>query len=185
MTGQPVPDSTGHVQPTDRTDTPSLYRGCPVRLSGPRPKRERTTKSAYPSSWRRLVADAIANGATCVDCGTDRDLEGDHELPVSRGGLSTRANLAIRCKHHNRTKGNRVTRYQLRVPWPVAGGVSTTAGQSGPPPQPRATHTYKTGTDELARSDAPTNRVTISRGNLGRGGGGRTVLRADPTPHPR
>jgi hypothetical protein len=26
--------------------------------------------SAYPSSWRRLVADAIANGATCVDYGT-------------------------------------------------------------------------------------------------------------------
>ena len=28
------------------------------------------TMSAYPSSWRRLVADAIANGATCVDYGT-------------------------------------------------------------------------------------------------------------------
>jgi hypothetical protein len=71
------------------------------------------------AEWRRLVAEAIANGARCVDCGTTRNLEGDHELPVSRGGLSTRANLSIRCRKHNRAKGNRVTRYQLRVPWPV------------------------------------------------------------------
>lgn len=75
--------------------------------------------TSYSAPWRRLVAEAIASGATCVDCGTSRDLEGDHELPVSRGGLSTRANLAIRCRRHNRRKGNRVTSYQLRVPWPV------------------------------------------------------------------
>lgn len=75
--------------------------------------------TAYSAPWRRLVAEAIAAGATCVDCGGSRDLEGDHQLPVSRGGLSTRANLAIRCRHHNRVKGNRVTHYQLRVPWPV------------------------------------------------------------------
>jgi 5-methylcytosine-specific restriction endonuclease McrA len=74
--------------------------------------------TAYTAEWRRLVASAIARGARCQDCGTDRDLEGDHELPVSRGGLSTRANLTIRCRKHNRAKGNRVTRYQLRVPWP-------------------------------------------------------------------
>jgi 5-methylcytosine-specific restriction endonuclease McrA len=74
--------------------------------------------SSYTAEWRRLVAEAIANGARCVDCGTDRDLEGDHDLPVSKGGLSTRANLAIRCRRHNGAKGNRVTRYQLRVPWP-------------------------------------------------------------------
>ena len=74
--------------------------------------------TTYSSPWRRLVAEAIANGARCVDCGTSRNLEGDHDLPVSRGGLSTRANLAIRCRPHNRLKGNRVVRYQLRVPWP-------------------------------------------------------------------
>jgi 5-methylcytosine-specific restriction endonuclease McrA len=101
--------------------------------------------SAYLSSWGRLVAEAIANGATCVDCGTDRNLEGDHELTVSKGGLSTRANLAIRCRKHNRAKGSRVTRYQLRIPWPA---------------------------------------VTISRGNLGRGGGEQSDFRADPAPLP-
>lgn len=75
--------------------------------------------TAYSSSWRRLVAEAIAAGARCVDCGSDRNLEGDHELPLSRGGLSTRANLSIRCRKHNRAKGNRVTRYQTRIPWPA------------------------------------------------------------------
>ena len=76
--------------------------------------------TTYTAEWRRLVADAIANGARCVDCGTDQNLEGDHELPVSRG-LSTRANLAIRCRKHNRAKGNRVTRHQLRFAWPYMG----------------------------------------------------------------
>ena len=76
---------------------------------------------------------AIANGATCVDCGSRRNLEGDHELAVSRGGLSTRANLAIRCRKHNRAKGNRIVRYQLHIPWPVAGGGSATGWRSGSP----------------------------------------------------
>jgi hypothetical protein len=138
--------------------------------------------SAYPSSWRRLVADAIANGATCVDCGTDRNLEGDHELPVSRGGLSTRANLAIRCRRCNRRKGNRVTRYQLRVPWPPGAGGGSTGRRSDPPPEPTATYTFKTGTYAVARYDAPTKRVTFSRGNLGRGGRRLTDSRAASAP---
>jgi hypothetical protein len=144
--------------------------------------------TTYSAEWRRLVAEAIAAGARCVDCGSDRNLEGDHELPVSRGGLSTKANLVIRCRKHNRAKGNRVTRFQLRVPWPVAGGVTTTPGQSSRPPQPPVTHTYKAATAPVTRYDAPTNRAlltaltNISRGNLGRGGAERSVFRADHTP---
>jgi broad specificity phosphatase PhoE len=95
--------------------------------------------TTYSAGWRRLVADAIANGARCADCGTDRNLEGDHELPVSKGGLSTRANLAIRCRRHNRAKGNRVTRYQLRVPWPA------TAHHEPPAPGPRSFPEWQAG----------------------------------------
>lgn len=92
-------------------------RGDPVTWGVVTRERSRG-KSVYNAQWRKLVAETIAAGARCVDCGTSRNLEGDHELPASRGGLSTRANLAIRCRRHNRVKGNRVTRYQLRVPWP-------------------------------------------------------------------
>jgi 5-methylcytosine-specific restriction endonuclease McrA len=76
--------------------------------------------TAYPYRWRRLVREAIEAGATCADCGTDQDLEGDHELAVSRGGLSTRANLVIRCRLHNRRKGNRPpVRVQLALAFPL------------------------------------------------------------------
>lgn len=72
--------------------------------------------NAYPYRWRRWVAEAIAAGAQCADCGTDQDLEGDHEIPVSAGGLSTRGNLVIRCRRHNRAKGNRLApRTQLTL----------------------------------------------------------------------
>jgi 5-methylcytosine-specific restriction endonuclease McrA len=74
--------------------------------------------TAYGAEWRRLVAEAIASGRRCEDCGRDRDLEGDHELPLSRGGLSTRANLSIRCRRCNRRKGSRVVRHQLRIAFP-------------------------------------------------------------------
>jgi 5-methylcytosine-specific restriction endonuclease McrA len=96
-------------------------------MTPPSPRRGVTSRChierdrAYSSAWRRLVKEAIANGAWCVDCGAMRNLEGDHDLPVSRGGLSTQANLVIRYRACNRRKGNRVTRYQLRVPWPVPG----------------------------------------------------------------
>jgi 5-methylcytosine-specific restriction endonuclease McrA len=104
--------------------------------------------STYSAGWRRLVAEAIANGARCVDCGTDRNLEGDHELPLSRGGLSTRANLSIRCKRHNRAKGNRVTRYQLRIAFPYE-------------PTARARETAFRTRPGYLRADGPTPAVGI------------------------
>jgi hypothetical protein len=126
--------------------------------------------TTYGSAWRRLVKEAIAAGARCVDCGTDRDLEGDHDLPVSRGGLSTRANLVIRCRAHNRRKGNRVTRYQLRVPWPVAPIHTPAAVRQEPFLQrqlPTAAGTLPIR-PAVARSGGAQGRLAGSRGGLDR-----------------
>lgn len=101
------------VQRLSNGHTPTVY---PVRTTSSALDGGRSRSDAYPYRWRKLVAEAIAAGARCADCGTDRDLEGDHELPVSRGGLSARGNLVIRCRTHNRAKGNRLApRTQLTL----------------------------------------------------------------------
>ena len=110
----------GHPQDVlGRTHPPSIEG---VSYASVPSKKKRTT---YSAEWRRLVRETIARGATCVDCGTDGDVEGDHEWPASKGGLSTRANLAIRCRGCNRSKRSRISRCQLRVPWPVTPALTT------------------------------------------------------------
>lgn len=48
--------------------------------------------------WRR-------DNARCVKCGSNKDLEFDHIIPVSMGGSSTERNLQLLCERCNREKG--------------------------------------------------------------------------------
>jgi 5-methylcytosine-specific restriction endonuclease McrA len=41
----------------------------------------------------------------CVSCGSDRELQFDHVIPVALGGASTEANLQLLCSNCNRAKG--------------------------------------------------------------------------------
>lgn len=41
----------------------------------------------------------------CGECGSGEDLTWDHRVPVSRGGTSARANLAVLCRRCNGRKG--------------------------------------------------------------------------------
>ncbi len=48
---------------------------------------------------------------TCQSCGArapEVELEVDHKIPVSKGGLDDESNLITKCKDCNRGKGNRV-----------------------------------------------------------------------------
>lgn len=73
--------------------------------------------TAYGARWRKLRAEAIAAhvaafGWTCpgwlVPAHATRSLTGDHETPVSRGGLTSRANVSVMCGACNRRKGARL-----------------------------------------------------------------------------
>lgn len=62
---------------------------------------------------RQAVSDAIRqeiferDGGRCIYCGSSDRLTLDHDLPVSRGGLSTLSNLDACCLTCNIVKGDR------------------------------------------------------------------------------
>jgi len=51
--------------------------------------------------WRR-------DGGKCVKCGSKKELEFDHIIPVSKGGSKTERNLQLLCQKCNRGKSNKI-----------------------------------------------------------------------------
>jgi 5-methylcytosine-specific restriction endonuclease McrA len=70
------------------------------------PNRPSACRRGYDRHWQRVAAAAIANQPYCTNCGSQSDLTGDHVIPVSRGGLSTRANCQVLCRPCNARKRN-------------------------------------------------------------------------------
>jgi hypothetical protein len=61
-----------------------------------------------PGDWdivRRVIFER--DGYACIYCGSTNRLEGDHILPLSRGGSNAFENLATACKRCNLAKGSR------------------------------------------------------------------------------
>lgn len=56
-----------------------------------------------PPALRRAVLER--DGYRCVVCGSDEDLELDHEIALSKGGATTYENLRVLCHTHNAQKG--------------------------------------------------------------------------------
>jgi 5-methylcytosine-specific restriction endonuclease McrA len=51
--------------------------------------------------WRR-------DQGKCVSCGSQRALEYDHIIPVSKGGSNTERNIQLLCENCNRKKSNKI-----------------------------------------------------------------------------
>lgn len=83
---------------------------CPMCQSQYEIRRGTTSQRGYGSKWQRLVATHIKNNPMCVLCGSNEDLTGDHIIPLSRGGSSTRENIRTLCRRCNSAKGNRIER---------------------------------------------------------------------------
>ena len=61
-----------------------------------------------PGDWdviRSIIFER--DGYTCTYCGSDKRLEGDHILPLSRGGSNAFENLVTACKPCNLAKGSK------------------------------------------------------------------------------
>ena len=61
------------------------------------------SRDAIPSAIRREVWRR--DEGKCVKCGSRKNLEYDHIIPVSRGGSNTARNIELLCESCNRSKG--------------------------------------------------------------------------------
>jgi Holliday junction DNA helicase RuvB len=62
------------------------------------------SRDAIPSAVRREVWRR--DGGKCVRCGSRKNLEYDHIIPVSRGGSNTARNIELLCETCNRAKSD-------------------------------------------------------------------------------
>jgi Holliday junction DNA helicase RuvB len=60
------------------------------------------SRDAIPSAIRREVWRR--DGGKCVKCGSRKNLEYDHIIPVSKGGSNTARNIELLCENCNRSK---------------------------------------------------------------------------------
>ena len=62
-----------------------------------------------PSDDWHIVRSIVLerDGHACTYCGSDKQLEGDHIVPLSRGGSNAFANLATACRPCNVSKGSK------------------------------------------------------------------------------
>jgi 5-methylcytosine-specific restriction endonuclease McrA len=85
---------------------------CPMCTSqgNSRPRRKHPSKGAtrrgYDYQWQKLRAEAIRLQPYCSFCGTDKDLTGDHILPLKEGGSNTLDNIRVLCRRCNTRREN-------------------------------------------------------------------------------
>ena len=64
-------------------------------------KRERIPEKVRMYVWRR-------DGGRCVECKSDKKLEFDHIIPISKGGFNTERNVQLLCDNCNRRKSDNI-----------------------------------------------------------------------------
>lgn len=65
------------------------------------PKRERIPEEVRIAVWRR-------DGGKCAKCGSRKNLEYDHIIPLSKGGSNTVRNIELLCEECNRKKRDKI-----------------------------------------------------------------------------
>ena len=63
-------------------------------------------RQSIPSEIRKIVFKR--DGGKCVKCGSDKDIEYDHIIPVSKGGSDTINNIELLCEICNRSKSDKI-----------------------------------------------------------------------------
>jgi hypothetical protein len=104
---------------SDRTDTIQLVKHCVVSEDREMEKVRREIQAyenleKLPDARREGIPRRIRlfvwqrDEGKCVDCGSQKDLEFDHEIPVVEGGATSERNIRLRCQTCNRRKGRNI-----------------------------------------------------------------------------
>lgn len=72
-------------------------------------------RRGYNRHWRKLRDAAIRKQPWCTACGSSDNLQGDHVIPVSRGGLTLPGNVQVLCRSCNARKAALIARTQLTL----------------------------------------------------------------------
>ena len=117
--------------------TPLLIRVRP-RISESVAELRRYDGQRLPSAIWDIVRAIVfeRDGYACSYCGSDRDLQGDHILPLSRGGSNAFDNVATACKACNRAKSSK-TLQEWRQASRGPGARADTTSQRSPDRQLR------------------------------------------------
>lgn len=67
---------------------------------------DRLSSSDLKNIWER-------DRGSCLQCGTNEDIEFDHITPIKLGGRNHRDNLQLLCAYHNNSKGRKIADYRI------------------------------------------------------------------------
>jgi 5-methylcytosine-specific restriction endonuclease McrA len=85
--------------------------GTPCALCAtatPRRHKSKNTRrpGQYDYQWQKVRAEAIRLQPYCLFCGTDKDLTGDHIIPLKEGGTNVLDNVRVLCRSCNTRREN-------------------------------------------------------------------------------
>ena len=82
-------------------EPPSIEAPSLRQLPKRRIRRQTVTSAMKQAVWDR-------DGGRCRKCGSDQDLQFDHDIPVSKGGATSVENLRLLCRPCNLAKGAKI-----------------------------------------------------------------------------
>jgi hypothetical protein len=97
-------DLTQRMTPSQIEEGQRLASIVALKIKNPtnHAPQDRQAREAIPSDVRREVWRR--DGGVCVKCGSRRNLEYDHIVPISKGGSNTARNIELLCETCNRSK---------------------------------------------------------------------------------
>lgn len=85
------------------------------------------SKRSGTEEWKEIIVNIL--GGTCQYCGSTKNIEIDHILPVAKGGANEIANLQLLCyschKDKHRFRNRATPQARDRVPFPPLGTYSS------------------------------------------------------------
>jgi hypothetical protein len=92
-----------------KPSVPPLLRGVQPHIAASLKHIRLFDGQRLPSEDWHIVRSIVLerDGHACTYCGSDKRLEGDHIVPLSRGGSNAFVNLATACRPCNLSKGSK------------------------------------------------------------------------------